>query len=138
MSDEELKQLSKQAVDDEHKALGVLATLAQMDRTTEEYRHVRSQLKALVPPGIYELHKSTPENVKRYVVLGIADETEGEKRVFVDYSALYAPHQGELANRVLVGVGGFLTPVPRGEFFVPRFRFIRRLNTTVSEFLANA
>lgn len=145
---EELKRISEQALADERNALSIIASLARVREFavgSPDYFEVYDRLKALVPPGIYELHKSTPEQVKQYAVFGFGDNTERQGEILVAYSALYPPHQGRWAFRPLVGKGGFLTPVERGgihpslgRYFVPRFKFIRKLNHTVADFLADA
>ena len=72
-------------------------------------------LRSLVPTGIYEHFKSTPQDRKYYAVEGVGrDVDDGPYRVC--YRSLYGKHYGERAFRVLVGEEkGFLMPVDRPE-----------------------
>lgn len=100
-----------------------------------------AELKALVPPGIYELHKSTSENPKLYTVLGVGDHTE-DKSFLVACIAHYPPHKGDLCFRPLLGEGGFLQPVHKGaladvgvDYVVPRFKFLTHLPQSFEHFV---
>lgn len=100
-----------------------------------------AQLKALVPPGVYELHKSTSQEPKFYTVLGVGDHTE-DGSFLVACIAHYAPHKGNLCYRPLCGEGGFLEPVVKRasqthehERLVPRFAFVRHLTQNFDLFV---
>ncbi len=101
-----------------------------------------AELKALVPPGVYELHKSTSADLKLYTVLGVGDHTEKRGEFLVACIAHYAPHKGNLCYRPLLGEGGFLTPVrrmthddPAVEYYVPRFKFVTQLPLSFEHFV---
>jgi len=100
-----------------------------------------AELSALVPPGIYELHKSTRAEPKLYTVLGVGDHTENGA-FLVACVAHYAPHKGNLCFRPLLGDGGFLQPVYKGtltelqvEYCVPRFKYIKLLPQSFEHFV---
>lgn len=101
-----------------------------------------AELKALVPPGVYELHKSTSADLKLYTVLGVGDHTENKGEFLVACIAHYLPHKGNLCFRPLLGEGGFLTPVrkmthedPAVEYYVPRFKFLTHLPQSFERFV---
>ena len=101
-----------------------------------------AELRGLVPPGIYELHKSTSESPKLYTVLEVGDHTERKGEFLVPCIAHYLPHKGNLCFRPLLGEGGFLTPVrkmthedPAVEYYVPRFKFLTHLPQSFEHFV---
>lgn len=86
--------------------LDILSRDPSVDSEEDEY------LRTLVPSGIYEHFKSTPQNTKYY---GVDGEVRGvdTDEYEVKYMALYPPRAGKGATRELVGEDGFLMPVDR-------------------------
>ena len=87
-----------------------------------------ARIRALVPTGIYEHFKSTPESRKYYAVYGVAPGVNDDRKheYIVAYEALYPPHTGELSWRELIGRDGFLMPINRPEvpYRGPRFTLV--------------
>jgi hypothetical protein len=102
-------------------ASDLVEQLATEHKGSRAWLIMDSGLRSFVPAGLYEHHKSTPEERKFYVVIGVSEDTEGGGYV-VSYFATYEPFKGRLAHRRLLGEGGFLTPVERGDNFVHRFK----------------
>ena len=145
-TEEQLKLESDRAISDYKCAIELVTLLGHLIAEGGfggvDYMGRFGRFAALIPQGIYRLHKSTPEVPKDYVVLGVGDHSEDKSQFLVACSAMYPPHQGGLVFRPVVGKGGFLTPVSKGtlfgsgeEYSVPRFKFIKQLPQSFSQFL---
>ena len=90
------------------------------------------QLLNSVPTGLYEHFKSSKDDQKFYIVLGVVPGVDGLHPPVVPYFALYKPHAGELVNRVMLGhVDAFLYPInrPSGKepFKGARFKLVKNM-----------
>ena len=101
---------------------------------SEEHAGLLRKFDKLIPTGIYEHYKSTPERPKRYIVLGVGnDRKSGECSVIC--IALYPPYDGLPGHAPVVGKRGFLQPVTGDGKAKPRFRWQGPLKMSFEDFL---
>src|SRR5438105_9235106 len=100
--EETLLSESRRVLQTERNALALIVSCSEESRVPERLM-LFNQIKALVPSGIYELHKSTSEEPKLYTVLGVGDHSEDKGQLFVACVAHYLPHKGNLIFRPLMG-----------------------------------
>jgi hypothetical protein len=115
-----MKQMYEEALAQHDECLALMEESAGLTlRDREEF----------VPRGIYRHFKGTAEDPKHYLVYGIGQDVDGGP-YRVSYEALYPPHAGEIAYRMLAGTDdAFLMPIDRREYRGPRFVLVRKAMT---------